>query len=199
VNKIIEEKIKYLDHKVVMKLLASIESARDKLMFTLIYSYGLRVSELINLTIEDFDLDEKTIEIIPLRRKQRNKFVFSLSDKIPNLLNAWLEKRPGSEFSNIIVTRKYMNGEVIYKPISRTMVNKLFKKHCSKIGIPTRYQHPHTLRHSIALAMANAGLGIYVTKEFLRHTTIKSTEVYYHISKKLTHEKTKQLHQLLGL
>lgn len=193
------ENIKYLDHKVVMNLINSIPGNRDKLIFHLIYAYGLRVTELINITLSDIDIENRTVKIVPLKRKDKNKQQFPLSENSIELINKWLSERPKCDCPNLIVTRYSKGGIVIFKPISAVNIFKRFRKYATAVGIDQRFKHPHTLRHSIAVSMANEGHDIYFAKEFLRHTTVKSTEVYYNIANAKRTAKAVELHSALGL
>lgn len=172
--------IKYLEHDQVTKLLDTM-NIRDHFMFSLIYGFGLRVSELLNLTLDDIDLKNKTIKILPLKRKTSDKQVFPLSDKECKMVQIYLSNRPRTDDNHLIVSKHIEAGKEVYKRMSRINIYKLFKRYCRLSGIDKELAHVHTLRHSFAVTGASNGIDIYTMKKLLRHTNLSSTEDYYDI------------------
>ena len=190
--------IKYLEHDEVSALLASITNPRDHLMFLLMYAYGLRVSELTDLTVSDIDLQGNAIYIIAKKRKDKIRRRFQLSERIKSHLVDWMEHRDKSS-QYLFYGRRYVGGGVEITKMSRENINILFLKYCLKVGIPRDLAHPHTLRHSIAVSMATKGMGVDEVKEMLRHSNIQSTYVYFNITNERRDEIVNSTHNKLGL
>lgn len=194
-----KENILWLRHNEVVEFIKSIPKERDRLIFSLIYAYGLRVSEFINLMLGDIDIKNKTIKIRPLKRKSRTKHVFPLSDKLKKIIINWLQDRPKTNDKHFMVCRHVKNGRVSYGAMSRTNIFKLFRRYCKLVGISEDHQHPHVLRHSYAVACAMKGIDLYSVKELLRHARVSSTEAYYDITNLERDRRTTEAHRKLGL
>ena len=150
---------------------------RDKAMLELLYATGIRVSELINLDIEDLNLEESSIRceskgkerIIPVYRKA----VEALDDYValvrPQMI---LDEDNHALFINI-------SGE----RMSRQGFWKLIKYYSGKAGIDKDIT-PHTLRHSFAAHLIQNGADIHALQEMLGHSDISSTHVYSNLVKK---------------
>lgn len=193
-----ENNIKYLEIDLVQKLLSSIKDIKYKMIFTLIYDYGLRVSELLNLKLSDIDFKNKTIAILPLKYKVKtNKQLFPLLSESENLIKRYLKIRPVTSSSNLVVCKVYKGKTVVYDKQSRISIFQKFQSLCVKNGIDKQFAHPHTLRHSIAFAMAGNGVDIYTASQFLRHSSIKNTEVYYKINNQQRSDRFLQFHSKL--
>lgn len=159
-----------LSMKEVKKLLDSINNIKHKAMISTLYSCGLRLEELLNLKAEDIDSQRMFIRINSGKGKKDRNVV--LPEKL------------------LIILRKYYK---IYKPkdylfegqngskYSSTSVQKIMKKALSKAGI-NKKATPHTLRHSFASHLLESGTDIRVIQEILGHNSIKTTQIYTHIS-----------------
>ncbi len=186
--------IKYLDQETVRGLLNSIDNPRDQLIFELIYLYGLRVSELTALRVEDIDLERGQIKIIPLKRRDnKSKFIFQMRQDLADRIRTWLDSRKVDSEYLFYGKRATLQGWH-YDRMSRVNVYKLFRRYCQRYGIDLELAHPHTLRHSLAVAGASNGVDIFTTKEILRHSSVKTTEVYYQIMDSVRNQRLLDLH-----
>lgn len=147
---------------------------RDKLIFEIFYGTGMRVSELINLKVSSFNFGNETVKIFGKGSKDR---IVPYGKKVDEILNQFLEFR-------IVFLPK--ESEFIFtnpkgKQISRQKVSQILKKYLSKItereGIS-----PHTLRHTFATHMLDAGADIKYIRELLGHESLSSTQIYTHTS-----------------
>ncbi|GIU68487.1 MAG: hypothetical protein KatS3mg001_337 [Candidatus Pacearchaeota archaeon] len=156
----------------IKRLLSSVKNKKSKLMLSLMYSCGLRVSELINLKIEDLSLEEK-IGKIKLGKGKKDRFF-----NIPSMLIPQLRKQ--------IKKQKNKNQEFLFSgpkgKLSERNVQKIVKKAAKKAGIKKQIS-PHTLRHSFATHLLENGTDIRKIQELLGHSSISTTEIYTHISK----------------
>ncbi len=170
-----------LDSKEIIKLLSQPNNSdykciRDKAMLELLYATGIKVSELIELTINDVNLqigiihthnskNERIIPIYPAAAKH-------LSDYI-NIARPALVQNAGEDrlFTN-------MNGQ----PMSRQGFWKIIKYYAQKAGI-NKDITPHTLRHSFAAHLLENGAQLKDIKEMLGHSDISSTQIYVQLVK----------------
>jgi integrase/recombinase XerD len=159
---------------------------RDKAILELLYSSGLRVSELLNLKISDLFFDDEVIRVIGKGSKQRIVPIGSSAIKWINeyLINVrpLLQKRMKSE--NII----FLNSRGT--KLSRMAIWKIVKKYCKKAEVEKEV-HPHTLRHSFATHLLEGGADLRAVQEMLGHSDISTTQIYTHIDR----EYVKQIHK----
>lgn len=159
---------------------------RDKAILELLYSSGLRVSELLNLKISDLFFDDEVIRVIGKGSKQRIVPIGSSAIKWINeyLINVrpLLQKRMKSE--NII----FLNSRGT--KLSRMAIWKIVKKYCEKAEVEKEV-HPHTLRHSFATHLLEGGADLRAVQEMLGHSDISTTQIYTHIDR----EYVKQIHK----
>ena len=150
----------------------------------LMYSAGLRVSEITNLRLNDIDIDEGFIRIKGKGSKER---IVPLGSVAKNILNRYLmEVRP-----KLV---KKMNTDYLFLNwrggrLSRVSVWKIIKFYARKAGIKKEIS-PHTLRHSFATHLLNNGADLRSVQELLGHSSIATTQIYTH----LNYEKLKKFH-----
>ena len=152
---------------------------RTKAMLEVMYGSGLRVSELVNLTLNDIDLYNDTILIHGKGSKER---IVPLGDYAKTYLVKYLDIR------NSLIKRKNGNPDKLFlnnhgKPITRNGFNFLLNNLLKEKGIDKKVT-PHTLRHSFATHMLDNGADLRTIQELLGHSDIVTTRIYTHVSKK---------------
>ena len=153
---------------------------RDKLILTLFYQTGMRLSELINLKLSD--LHEGEIKVLGKRNKER---IIPLTKGTISLIDLYLGER-GDKFSSnsyLIVTDK---GNKLYEKFVYRKVNYYLSLVSSK-----QKKSPHILRHTFATHMLNNGADLNAIKELLGHENLAATQVYTHN----TFQKLKSIHE----
>ena len=151
------------------------KGCRDSAMVEVLYSCGLRVSELISLRINDLFFGEGYIRIIGKGDKQRLVPIGSIArDKI----QLYMEYRTPASRSEATL---FLNNRG--KPITRVMVFNIIKQAALMAGIDKQIS-PHTLRHSYATHLLEGGANIRQVQELLGHESILTTEVYTHVNRK---------------
>lgn len=162
-----------------------IEPIRSYLMIDILYSTGIRLSELINIKIQDIDLFSNYVKIYGKRNKER---LVPLLKPTITLIKKYLQLRkklfnPNHDW--LFVTNK---GNKIYpKMVYRTINNYLTKV------TNLNKKSPHVLRHSFATHMLNNGADISVIKDILGHSSLAATQIYTHNSI----EELKKIHKNL--
>ncbi len=151
------------------------KGCRDSAMVEVLYSCGLRVSELISLRINDLFFGEGYIRIVGKGDKQRLVPIGSIArDKI----QLYMEYRTPALRSEATL---FLNNRG--KPITRVMVFNIIKQAALMAGIDKQIS-PHTLRHSYATHLLEGGANIRQVQELLGHESILTTEVYTHVNRK---------------
>lgn len=157
-----------IDKNFILHKLSKIENIKHKSILTLTYSVGLRVSEIVNLKIEDIDSKRMIIHI--KNAKGRKDRIVPLSQKVLELLrNYFKEYRPKEYLFNGQITRKY----------SIKSCQNIFKKYIDENS------HIHILRHSCFTNLLESGTDLMVIQKIAGHTSVKTTEIYTHVSKQL--------------
>lgn len=161
---------KVLSKKEVDLLLKNISNEKHKLMIMMLYSSGLRVSELINLTRENLDVDNNLI-YVRLAKGNKDR-VTILSDKVKKKLLPYL-----LEYN---FKTKYLfegrNGKYVIKT-----VQNILEKASKPLG---KHVTPHMLRHSFATHLLEQGTDIKHIQKLLGHSALETTNVYVHVAKK---------------
>ncbi|NLN50180.1 MAG: site-specific tyrosine recombinase XerD [Acholeplasmataceae bacterium] len=166
----------------VFKLISSLKdddplTLRNIALLELIYGSGLRVSELLNLKVFDIHLVANYVKIIGKGNKER---IVPLGQMSVVAIREYLAKgRPHL----VKVENNYLFLNQYGNKLSRQGFYKILKKMGNDVGI-TKDISPHTLRHSFATHLLEAGVDLRTLQELLGHEDISTTQIYTHISKK---------------
>lgn len=151
---------------------SSVKGLRDQAMLEVLYSCGLRVSELTSLKIQDLFFGEGYIRVIGKGDKQR---LVPISAIARERIQRYLDKRPEGR-SNIETVFLNNRGS----QLTRVMVFTILKEAVRRAGINKRIS-PHTFRHSFATHLLEGGASIRQVQEMLGHESILTTEIYTHL------------------
>lgn len=158
-----------LSKQEIISILNSISNLKHKTILSLIYSGGLRISEAVNIEIKDIDSNRMLINIRGGKgKKDRN---IGLSEKILSMLKEYYKSYKPSKY--------IFEGEGGEKYSSRS-IQAVFQKAKKKAGI-NKDATVHTLRHSYATHLHEAGTDIRFIQELLGHSSSKTTEIYTHV------------------
>lgn len=163
-------------------------SYRNKAMLELMYSSGLRVSELINVKIHDIDVSNCIIRIMGKGSKER---IVPLGDYAIRYIELYLkeyrEKLIKRELNDYLFLNNHGNK------MTRQGFFKILKQIAKEKNIKTDFS-PHTLRHSFATHLLNGGADLRSIQEMLGHESISTTQIYTHVSKEQLKENYKNFH-----
>lgn len=157
----------------------STKGKRDSAILELLYSCGLRVSELTSLKIGDLFFGEGYIRVIGKGDKQR---IVPVSSAARQKIESYLEERSSKNFSEDTL---FLNNRG--SKLSRVMIFTILKNATQSGGVSKKIS-PHTFRHSFATHLLAGGANIRQVQEMLGHENITTTEIYTHLeSEKLRH------------
>ena len=151
---------------------SSVKGLRDSAMLELLYSCGLRVSELVSLKIQDLFFGEGYIRVIGKGDKQR---LVPISATARERVHRYLDKRPETRSGEDAL---FLNNRG--SRLTRVMVFTILKQAARNAGIEKRIS-PHTFRHSFATHLLEGGASIRQVQEMLGHESILTTEIYTHL------------------
>jgi site-specific recombinase XerD len=188
--------IEFLDSEELDRLLQSasgsdIKSLRDRAILELLFSAGLRVSELININRDQLNISRQEFSVTGKGDKIRIVFI---SDTAKEALEKYLGKRMDIDAALFVrFSKKKKNENEKTKRLTPRSIQRIVKFYAAKAGI-VKDVHPHTLRHSFATDLLSNGADIRSVQTMLGHSSITTTQIYTHITNKQLKEIHKQFH-----
>ena len=173
---------------------SDVKSLRDRAILSLLFSTGLRVSELCSLS-RDIDLSSDELSI---RGKGDKVRVVFLSEDAKKDVKAYLVKRDDMDdslFVKVAVEKRSGGGS---EPLTRRSVERIVKQHATKAGIMTKRVTPHVIRHSFATDLLSNGADLRSVQALLGHSNISTTQIYTHVTDKHLRNIHKQFHNKKG-
>lgn len=162
-----------MDHLLEQPDAATLLGFRDRVMLELLYAAGLRISELISLSLGDFDPQTGILRVFGKRAKERLVPIHFAAQK---LLNDYLAHKR-AQFAPV---QQFLFLNRSGKGLTRQGVWKLVKRYAEAAGI-RRSISPHTFRHSFATHLLEGGADLRTVQLLLGHAAINATEIYTHI------------------
>ena len=183
-----------LDNQEIERMLGAIDLStksgqRDRAILELLYSSGLRVSELTSLKINDILFDEDLIIVTGKGNKQR---IVPVGSSALHHIGLYLNhfRKPQKE-AKTDDTTLFLN--LRGKPISRVYIFKRIKEIAQTVGISKNIS-PHTFRHSFATTLVEAGADLRAVQQMLGHKSITTTEIYTHLDRSYLKDVIQEFH-----
>ena len=178
-----EEIDKLLDIKVI-----DAKTSRNKAMLELMYSSGLRISELLNLNLNDIDLDNNFVKCFGKGSKERIIPISDFAtDALIEYINIYRKTLLKDKESDILFLNMHGNK------LSRQGFFKILKELALEKGIKRDFS-PHTIRHSFATHLLNHGADLRSIQTMLGHENITTTEIYTHVSTNFAKDNYEKYH-----
>ena len=183
-----------LTYREVMEIILSVDAKkksglRDKAILYLLYSSGLRVTELLNLKLTNILIDDEFVRVIGKGDKERyvpiNSIALEALNKYINHIRPNLSRKRES-FGYVFLNNRGSQ-------LSRMSIWKIVNKYSKKINIAKKVS-PHTFRHSFATHLLEGGADLRVVQEMLGHSSISTTQIYTHLDKKYLKKTYKKYH-----
>jgi integrase/recombinase XerC len=183
----------FLSAEQMTKLLASPADTplgiRDKALFETMYSAGLRVSELVGVNVDDMDLDGGTLVV---RGKGKRERVALLGRPAVKAVREWLTAR-----DHLVAAMPAVPKAVFLNRFGRRLttrsVARFLEKYLARAGLDPR-SSPHTLRHSFATHLLDAGADVRSVQELLGHRSLGTTQIYTHVTTSRLHDSYQAAH-----
>jgi site-specific recombinase XerD len=185
--KVIDRQVRFLNGEMVDRLLnapslSTIQGKRDKAILEVLFSTGLRVSELTALNRDKLDFDRREFGVIG--KGGRARVVF-LSNRAADWLNKYLDERD-DKYNPVFIHHKGKSDPTTPDEKMRLTprsIQRMIKKYVRKIKLPVDAT-PHVLRHSFATDLLMAGADLRSVQEMLGHKNISTTQIYTHVTNK---------------
>lgn len=175
--------IKFLERDQVERLLHTPDNTRDKAILEVLFSTGLRVSELTKLNRDQINFDRREFGVIGKGRRARVVF---LSDTAADWLKKYIDSREDTDVALFIRSAGKKDAPARLTPRS---VQRLVEKYVKRARLPIKIT-PHGLRHSFATDLLTGGADLRAIQEMLGHKNVSTTQVYTHI----TNPQLKEIH-----
>lgn len=192
-----ERQVEFLEPEEVERLLDAADgqhlgALRDRALLELLFSAGLRVSELVSVDRDQINLARQEFSVRGKGNKIRIVFV---SDTAKTAIEKYMEKRHDIDQALFIRVKTGTNKEADARGLRLTprSVQRIVKKYAHKAGI-IKDVHPHTLRHSFATDLLQGGADIRSVQAMLGHANITTTQIYTHVTNKGLKEIHKKFH-----
>lgn len=164
------------------------EGQRNRAIIEVLYSCGLRVSELVNLRLSNLFLDQEFLQVQGKGRKER---LVPLSRTAIKELNYWFMDRNVMKIKEGEEDYVFLNRRGAH--LTRTMILIMIKRQAEAAGIQKTIS-PHTLRHSFATGLLEGGADLRAIQAMLGHESISTTEIYTHVSTRTLREEIEAHH-----
>lgn len=169
----------YIEEKPMEKLLDEVvfdegfEGQRDKITLELLYGTGIRLAELLGLTLNDVNFYEGQIKVLGKRNKER---IIPITKGLQQQLQTYIEKRAAfaKATNSLIITDKGL-------PAYAMFVQRIVKRYLGYVT-SLKQKSPHILRHSFATHLLNNGADLNAVKDLLGHSSLAATQIYAHNS-----------------
>ena len=156
----------------VKRLIDSAGNEKSKLMLMLLYSSGIRLSELVNMKTGDLELKEK-IGWVRKGKGAKDRLII-LSENLINGINGYMSKKSPKECLFLGRGNAHISGRQVQKIVNATAM---------RAGISKKVT-PHTMRHSFATHLLEAGADIRHIQKLLGHSSLQTTQIYTHVANK---------------
>ena len=147
------------------------DGVRDRLIIEMLYATGVRVSELINIKINDIDFNNRRVIVLGKGNKERIVYYGEYAEEV---LKEYMKTHERKNHNYLFVNSK---GVKLTDRGVRYIIDNIM----SKLSVKTHVT-PHVLRHTFATDMLNNGCDIKVVQELLGHSSLKATEIYTHVT-----------------
>jgi integrase/recombinase XerD len=165
------------------------EGMRNKAIIETMFSCGLRVSELVNLKFADISYTDEFVRVIGKGNKERLVPIGSIALKAIKLYKDTVRSHITAQTGHTDTV--FLNGRG--KGLSRVMIFYIIKDLAKRAGIHKNIS-PHTMRHSFATCLVEAGADLRAVQQMLGHESITTTEIYTHIDRAYLHDVITQFH-----
>lgn len=168
---------------------AEVLRCRDIAVLELLFSTGLRVSELCAISFAAYDSGDQSLRVLGKGGKERTLYLGNsgVIDALEKYIELRLRIGPADSASDAIFLNRWG------KPLSCQAVRDLVKKYCKAAGI-SRNITPHAFRHTFASLLLEEGVELRYIQEFLGHSSITTTQIYLHTSEKRKREILTKMH-----
>ena len=192
-----DREVTFLESDEVERLLDSpegglLDSLRDKAILTVLFSTGMRVSELCSLSRDR--IDTKRGELSIRGKGSKIRMVFLSAEAIKSIQDYVAKRIDVDEALFIRIPKNGTFSKDANLRLTPRSIQRIIKKHSIKAGIVGKHVSPHTLRHSFATDLLRGGADIRSVQALLGHASVTTTQIYTHVTDKQLREVHERFH-----
>jgi len=180
----------------VRLILKTARTPQAKAFLTTVYSCGLRLSEALHLEVGDIDRERMTIRV--RNGKGAKQRVIPLPKSTYALLREYWLTHKNARLLFPALGRKHHGGRTAQQPMSRSSVQGMLRSILKQLPKIKTHATLHTLRHSYATHLIEAGVNIRIVQHYLGHASLKSTMIYLHVTNLGNNDAAERINRLMG-
>lgn len=179
----------------VLLILKTARTPQAKAFLTTVYSCGLRLSEALALKVSDIDSKRMVIRVRGKGSKQRE---VPLPESTCNVLRAYWKTHKNKVLLFPALGRDGKKGTTAEKPMARSSVQQMLRRVVKEIPSIKKQVTLHTLRHSYATHLIEAGVNLRIVQQYLGHASLETTTIYLHVTDMGNSDAAARINRLMG-
>lgn len=179
----------------VRLILDTARTPQARAFLTTVYSCGLRLQEALNLEVRDIDSERMTIRIRGKGSKQRD---VPLPKSTYHVLKHYWKTHRNPRLIFPALGRKHAGGHAATEPMARSSVQQLLRRILKELPKIKKHATLHTLRHSYATHLIEAGVNLRIVQQYLGHASLETTMIYLHVTDMGNSDAAARINRLMG-
>lgn len=179
----------------VRRILLTASTPQAHAFLTTVYSCGLRLQEALNLEVSDIDRERMMVRIRGKGAKQRD---VPLPTSTYEVLKTYWKTHRNPRLLFPALGRRHNGGRTAEQPMARSSVQGLLRRILAQLPKIKKHVTLHTLRHSYATHLIEAGVNIRIVQQYLGHTSLETTMIYLHVTDLGNERATDRINRLMG-
>jgi site-specific recombinase XerD len=179
----------------VRLILDTARTPQARAFLTTVYSCGLRLQEALNLEVRDIDSERMTIRIRGKGSKQRD---VPLPKSTYHVLKNYWKTHRNPRLIFPALGRKHAGGRAATEPMARSSVQQLLRRILKELPKIKKHATLHTLRHSYATHLIEAGVNLRIVQQYLGHASLETTMIYLHVTDMGNSDAAARINRLMG-
>jgi len=179
----------------VRRILDTARTPQARAFLTTVYSCGLRLQEALNLEVRDIDSERMTIRIRGKGSKQRD---VPLPRSTYHVLKNYWKTHRNPRLIFPALGRRHTGGHTATEPMARSSVQHLLRRILKELPKIKKHATLHTLRHSYATHLIEAGINLRIIQQYLGHASLETTMIYLHVTDMGNSDAATRINRLMG-
>lgn len=179
----------------VRLILDAARTPQARAFLTTVYSCGLRLQEALNLEVRDIDSERMTVRIRGKGSKQRD---VPLPRSTYHVLKNYWKTHRNPRLIFPALGRKHAGGQAATEPMARSSVQQLLRRILKELPKIKKHATLHTLRHSYATHLIEAGVNLRIVQQYLGHASLETTMIYLHVTDMGNSDAAARINRLMG-
>ncbi len=180
----------------VRRILKTARTPQAKAFLTTVYSCGLRLSEALNLEVRDIDRERMTLHVRN-GKGARSRYI-PLPKSTYNVLREYWKTHRNERLIFPALGRRHNGGHTAVQPMARSSVQGVMRRILKELPAIKKHATLHTLRHSYATHLIEAGVNLRIVQQYLGHASLETTMIYLHVTVQGNDDAAARINRLMG-